>query len=353
MLYRAFCLVLLSVSTLALSPPASRTSPPAGAKIVRAGTSTSGEYSTFAAAVAALPNDSSSQTIFIYPGTYTGQVNIQRSGPVTVLGYSTNPGAYSANQVTLTASVGADTAGSNDASGTLRIHTNSVSIYNVNIRNGRGAGTQAIALSNYGDHVGLYACQLVGYQDTLLTNQGKHVYLQSYIEGTTDFIFGQLSQAYFEGNTIAVSGTGWITASGRASADAGIYLFSQNKVVLASSAPSGTKTYFGRPWRSKNFGLDCCIFETLIFVTDYARVIFKSTTVTAPLQTSLWSIWNTGDERTDHVTYGDYATSGSGVSSSASRPSWAPLLSSSAAAAYTLSSALGGDTAWIDKNYLI
>lgn len=84
MIYRTLCLLFVSVSALALSPPSSRTSPPSGAKIVRAGTLTSGEYATLAAAVAVLPNDSSSQTIFLYPGTYTGQVLIQRSGPVMV-----------------------------------------------------------------------------------------------------------------------------------------------------------------------------------------------------------------------------------------------------------------------------
>lgn len=84
------------------------------------------------------------------------------------MGYSTNPGSYASNQVILTASVGADTAGSDDLSGTLRIHTDSVSIYNINIRNDHGSGTQALALSNYGNHVGVYACQLVGYQVNVL-----------------------------------------------------------------------------------------------------------------------------------------------------------------------------------------
>jgi len=77
--YLATCLLLLRVVYAA-----SRTSPPAGAKIVRAGTTNSGEFSTVSAAVNSLPNDSSSQSIFIYPGTYTEQVSITRSGPLTV-----------------------------------------------------------------------------------------------------------------------------------------------------------------------------------------------------------------------------------------------------------------------------
>lgn len=75
--FQLFSLILSASAT-------SRTSPPSGAVVVRAGTTTSGEYASVTAAVAALPNDSTSRSIFIYPGTYEGQVNISRSGPTTV-----------------------------------------------------------------------------------------------------------------------------------------------------------------------------------------------------------------------------------------------------------------------------
>jgi len=81
---RFFVPLLTCVSLLEVAYAASRTSPPAGAKVVRAGTTNSGEFQTVSAAVASLPSDSSSQAIFIYPGTYTEQVFISRSGPLTV-----------------------------------------------------------------------------------------------------------------------------------------------------------------------------------------------------------------------------------------------------------------------------
>ncbi|THH17146.1 hypothetical protein EW146_g3618 [Bondarzewia mesenterica] len=329
-------LVALPLLALSLSPPSSRTSPPFGAKIVRAGTTTGGEYTTLGAAVAALPSDSSSQTIFIYPGTYNEQVNIQRSGPVTLLGYTTDPGNFSSNQVELVASVPASTAGSNDASGTLRIHTDGVKIYNINIRNDYGQGSQAIALSQYGNQVGVYACGIYGFQDTLLANQGTQVYLQNYIEGATDFIFGRLGQAYFEGNTIGVKSNGWVTASGREADNVAIYIFEQNNIILASDPGSTDKIYLGRPWG------------------DYARVIFKDTYVTAPLNPSIWSIWNTGDERTDNVLFADFNTTGPGVPSNAERPSFVTVLNSSQAASYTISTAVGNSYAtWVDADYLL
>jgi len=55
-------------------------------------------------------------------------------------------------------------------------------MYNVNVKNTYGVGGQAIALSQYGSRVGIYACGLYGYQDTLLVNDGTQVYLQGYIE---------------------------------------------------------------------------------------------------------------------------------------------------------------------------
>ncbi|ETW82180.1 carbohydrate esterase family 8 protein [Heterobasidion irregulare TC 32-1] len=330
-------LVLLPLGALSLSPPSSRTAPPSGAKIVRVGTTTSGEFATLGAAVAALPSDSSSQTIFIYPGTYNEQVLIQRSGPVTLLGYTSNPGSYAANQVNLVASNAASSGLSDDETGTLRIHSNNVAIYNINIKNSFGVGSQAIALSNYGDKVGCYSCGLYGYQDTLLAEQDTQVYLQSYIEGATDFIFGQTAQAYFEGNTISMKANGYVTASGRDSNNSAIcaytrYVFNRNTIQLAPNPGSTSALYLGRPWR------------------DYARVVFLNTYVTAPLNKALWSVWSSTAAQTDHVFFADYNTTGPGIPT-ISRASFATKLSASQAASYTLASTIG-TTSWVDKSYL-
>jgi len=54
-------------------------------------------------------------------------------------------------------------------------------MYNVNVKN-TFVGSQAIAISQYGNRVGLYGCAFIGYQDTVLTQQGTQVYLKGYIE---------------------------------------------------------------------------------------------------------------------------------------------------------------------------
>ncbi|KAF7360137.1 Pectinesterase [Mycena venus] len=190
-----FSVVFLSLCLVQYALAASRTTPPSGAIVVRQGTTTSGEFATLTAALNSLPNDSSSRSIFIFPGTYAEQIDITRTGPLTIYGYTTDTTTYTGNQVIITAGVPASTAGSDDASGTLRIHKND-------------------------------------------------------FKGAVDFIFGREGLAYFGGNTIAVNGPGCITASGRESADSGSYVFNENTIILATDAASGTSgnIFLGRPW---------------------------------------------------------------------------------------------------------
>ncbi|KAJ7735761.1 pectinesterase [Mycena metata] len=319
-------LFFLSLSVVQSALSAVRTTPPSGAIIVRKGTTTSGEFATLTAALNSLPNDSSNRSIFIFPGTYAEQIDITRTGPLTIYGYTTDTTTYTGNQAI------SHRWCSDDASGTLRVHKNDFRMYNVNVKNTFGPGSQAIAISQYGSRVGLYACGFFGSQDTLYANQGTQVYLKGYIEGAADFIFGRLGLAYFGGNTIAVNGPGCITASGRETNDSGSYVFNSNTIVLASDAVSGASgnIFLGRPW-----------------------VIFKNTVITAPMNKALWSVWSTSDPQTDNVLFADFNTSGSGASG-AVRPSFATALTATQAATYSISSAVGSDFAtWVDAAYVV
>ncbi|KAJ7218371.1 pectinesterase [Mycena pura] len=336
-------ILLLSAARYVLAT--SRETPPSGAITVRKGTTTAGEFATITAALNSLPNDSSSRSVFIFPGTYTEQIDITRSGPLTIYGYTTDTSTYTGNQVIIAAAGNATTAGSDDASGTLRIHKNDFHMYNVNVKNTVGKGVQAIAISQYGSRVGLYACGFFGYQDTLYANQGTQVYLKGYIEGATDFIFGRLGSAYFGENTIAVSGPGCITASGRISNDTFSYVFNQNTIVLASDAASGTSgnIFLGRPWGVSIRKLTAW----------HPRVIFKNTVINVPMNKALWSVWQPTDPNTDDVFYGDFNTTGTG-STGAVRPSFATALTASQAATFSISSAVGSDFAtWVDAAYVV
>ncbi|KIK03677.1 carbohydrate esterase family 8 protein [Laccaria amethystina LaAM-08-1] len=313
-----------------------RTQPPAGSVIVRAGTTTSGEFQTVSGAVNSLPNDNSTATIFMYPGTYTEQVVITRPGPLTIFGYTPDTKSYQSNTVTIQFGSSANISGSDDASATLRITTANFTMYNVIVSNTFGRGSQALALSQHGDRVGFYACSFFGFQDTLRAEKGRQVYLGGYIEGAVDFIFGRQGQAYFENNLIAVSSAGFVTASGRSSNDNTSFVFNNNNISLTSTADPGTagNVFLGRPWR------------------DYAKVIFKNTNITAPLNPAVWSIWALNQTNTDNAFFADYNSTGSGIQG-AQRALFSTVLSAEQAANYSISSAVGSDYAtWVDTSYL-
>ena len=74
---------------------------------------------------------------------------------------------FNKNQVVITHSLSLANASSDDATGTLRVHTDSVALYNIDVRNDFGVAQtngQAIALSQYGSKFGAYACRFFSYQ---------------------------------------------------------------------------------------------------------------------------------------------------------------------------------------------
>lgn len=71
-----------------------------------------------------------------------------------------------------------------------------------------GAGTQAVALLVRADQAVFEDMRLSSYQDTLYAENGRHIYRNCYIEGRTDYIFGNDATAYFTGCTIQSTGAG-------------------------------------------------------------------------------------------------------------------------------------------------
>ncbi len=65
-----------------------------------------------------------------------------------------------------------------------------------------GSGTQAVACLVRADKVIFEEMRFSSYQDTLYAENGRHVYKNCYIEGRTDYIFGNNATAYFDHCTI-------------------------------------------------------------------------------------------------------------------------------------------------------
>lgn len=58
-----------------------------------------------------------------------------RSAQLTIYGYTTDTTSYAGNKAIITNGISAATAGSNDASGTLRVAATNFKLYNVNVIN--------------------------------------------------------------------------------------------------------------------------------------------------------------------------------------------------------------------------
>ncbi|KAH7344695.1 putative pectinesterase precursor [Rhizoctonia solani] len=311
-----FSLLSSSISLLSLVWTVSgASSPPPGAITVGKG----GKYATLSAAL----KNTSSNIYFVYAGSYNDQVVINRAN-VRIYGQTSNAMTYANNQATITNNRPASQAGSNDASGTVRVLATGVRIYNLNIANTYGhplPQSQAIALSVQAGQFGCYGCKLTGYQDTLLADKDKQFYGKSYIEGAVDFIFGQQASIWITGSTISTVGNGFITASGRSSADA-------NYCVLDKCNITGSgQQYLGRPWR------------------DYARVIVQNSNIGAHVVAAGWSQWSSTSPNTDHVLFGEFSNKGAGA--------WREgrMIGTQLSAGVSISTVLGS-TSWVDPAYL-
>lgn len=231
-------LTLAALVTTVLA--ASRTSAPSGCITAGSG----GTYSTIQAAVNSLSTTSTTaQCIFIEAGTYNEQVVVtSREAQLTFYGYTSDTTSYSANEVTITNDLSAADGLTDDETGTLRVQAANFKAYNINIANTYGEGSQAIALSAYADS-GYYACQITGYQDTVLAEEGYQLYAQSYIEGATDFIFGQYSPAWFNECDIGVLAASEGTITGE-SMEVGVEMFIANtEPANGRTSSSGTSYY--------------------------------------------------------------------------------------------------------------
>ncbi|KAM0250802.1 hypothetical protein ACHAP5_002019 [Fusarium lateritium] len=330
-------LATLNFITAALA--ASRTTAPSGCITVKKSPG-SGQFGTIQAAVNSLSTTASGkQCIFIDQGTYSEQVLVSsRSAQLTIYGYTADTSGYSGNKVTITAKKSQADGVNNDGSATLRVKAANFKLYNVNVANTYGKGSQAVALSAYADS-GYYGCALTGFQDTLLANEGYQVYSRCLIQGATDFIFGQRASVWFEKNDLRVvtANSNMFSnnkiANGRDSdSNMSYYVFNNcNIAAAAGNTVANGAYYLGRPWR------------------QYARVVFQKTSMSSVINSKGWSIWNTGEENTAHVLFGEYSNTGAGASGQ--RASFATKLSS----AVSISTVLSGSYAskgFYDASYM-
>ncbi|MDE6585474.1 MAG: InlB B-repeat-containing protein [Clostridia bacterium] len=89
---------------------------------------------------------------------------------------------------------------------TFKNYYNTKALYDLSLT--ISGNSQAVALFIESTQAEFYNCKMTSYHDTLYANKGKHYFKDCWIEGHTDFIFGQDAITYFNHCTIYSIGAG-------------------------------------------------------------------------------------------------------------------------------------------------
>ena len=212
---------------------------------------------------------------------------------------------------------------------TVLVEGNDFKAENLTIQNTAGRVGQAVALHVEGDRAVILNCRILGNQDTLYTATGtsRQYYKDCYIEGTTDFIFGEAT-VVFQNCTIKSLSNSYITAAATTPHQKFGYVFWGCKLI---SDPSATKVFLGRPWR------------------PHAQTVFIDTEMGAHIVPEGWNPWK-GDkmfpDKEKTTLYAEYKSFGPG-SGNDKRVDWSKQLSKKEIKKYTLKKIFSGQRPWV------
>ena len=271
--------------------------------------------------------------IEIAPGVYHERIIVTQNHPnITLIGMGKSP-----SDVVITNSLNAKQAGGTFFTETAEINGAGFEADNITFENTAGNTGQAVALVDRADRSIFKHCRFLGYQDTLFADYGRQFYVDSYIEGAVDFIFGNAT-AVFDHDEIHSNGPGYLTAQSRTSPQQTTgYVILDSKVTsgvepVPTTAGSGSPEHLrdtislGRPWRS------------------YARVVYIHTELPADVIPQGWSAWDHRD-KVPLSYYAEYRDYGPGANPSA-RLSWSHQLTAQQAAQYMPKVFLAGKDHW-------
>ena len=207
---------------------------------------------------------------------------------------------------------------------TVLVRGNDIKIENLTIKNSSCNQGQAVALHVEGDRFIIKNCDILGCQDTVYaaTEHSRELFLDCYIEGTTDFIFGEAT-AVFKDCTIKSKANSFVTAAATTPNQEFGFVFLDCKLIAGKNI---NEVYLGRPWR------------------PYAKTIFINSELGDHIVAKGWNPW-TGDKmfpnKENTAYYAEYKSSGEGAAPQ-KRVSWSHQLTAAQAAKYTIPNILRG-----------
>ena len=215
---------------------------------------------------------------------------------------------------------------------TVLVQGNDFIAENLTIENTAGRVGQAVALHVEGDRCLIKNCKLLGNQDTLYTatEKSRQLYQDCYIEGTTDFIFGEAT-VVFQNCTIKNLINSFVTAAATTPRQKFGYVLLNCKLIADTSVH---KAFLGRPWR------------------PYAKTVYIHCELGSHILPEGWNPWK-GDvmfpDKEKTAYYAEYGNKGAGAPIK-NRVPWSKQLTASEAKVYTIKNILGGSDNWNPLN---
>jgi pectinesterase len=275
----------------------------------------SGNFKTVQEAINAAPaNSSVPLQIFVKKGTYKERVVV----PVTKTNIALVGEDASKTIITFDNFASKlDSAGR--ALGTSRtasfyVYGAGFSAKNITFENSSGPVGQALAIFVDADKAVFYNCRFLGFQDTIYTHgsRTRQYYKDCYIEGTTDFIFGDAVAMFENCHIYCKKGGHYITAAATDIKASFGYVFKNCKID--GDAPDGSFT-LGRPWRPN------------------AKVVYLNCNLSKVISGAGWDNWrNPENEKTAY--FAEYKSTGPGNQPN-ERVSWSHQLTGDEAKIYT------------------
>jgi pectinesterase len=307
------------------------------AKTINVAADGTGDAKTIQQAIDAAPSRSAQRTIIhIRPGVYAGPFLVPKDKPnltlegddpaTTVLTWDRN----------VRDPIPAGHDGFNPG---LQVRADGFEAARLTIQNTSGDHGQALALRVDGDREIFTDCRIIGWQDTLMINNGRDYFKDCYIAGRVDFIYGSAT-AWFQDCEIHSRNGGHITAASTPQDHPYGFVFADCKLTgdatawdPATTNPSTTqkpkvtpKADLGRPWR------------------PYASVTYLHCEMGPHLKPEGWNNWGkASNEQT--ARYSEHHSTGPGAAPDR-RASWSHQLTDAQAARITVQSVLGGEDHW-------
>ena len=247
-------------------------------------------------------------TLYIKNGVYNEKIELPANNTdVTFIGESVDKTIISFNDYSGRGKLNTFT------SYTAKISGNRFVAENITFVNSAGPVGQALALYVDADKAVFKNCRFIGNQDTIYAagESSRQYFLDCYIEGTTDFIFGP-STAVFQNCRIKAKADSYITASNTPEGKKFGFVFLDCKIMADSLL---SKVYLGRPWRA------------------FSKTVFIRCEMPKQIIPAGWHNWDNPDnEKT--VFYAEYKNTGNGADHKA-RVTWSKQLSDTEAREYT------------------